>query len=204
MSSSNSLSNPSRPFVADTSVLINLNASGRAHDLIRAFPNRFVVTENAISELAAGIKNGHEDGRQVETLMSAGLIELAVLSEDAMATYSALIEGSAARTLDDGEAATIAFAYHSGGVALLDERKARSRCVTDYNGLPLASTVELFLHESVGGALGNQGMIDALLAALQKGRMRVPLELVGMVVGLIGEKHAVNCPSIPRNWRSSK
>lgn len=204
MSSSNFLSNPSLVLVADASVLINLNASGRAADIMQAFPNGFAVTENAVVELASGTRNGHDDERQVGALIEKGLLSFVALSGDALETYGSLIEGNAPNTLDDGEAATIAYAHHSGGLALLDERKARRRCSADFGSLPIACTADLLLHRNAEATLGHQGQIDAILGALQNARMRIPLELIGQVVELIGEQSAGQCPSIPRAWRSSQ
>jgi hypothetical protein len=54
MTSSGFLLNPGAGLVADASVIINLNATARAADIIDAIPHPFLVTENAFSELEAG------------------------------------------------------------------------------------------------------------------------------------------------------
>ena len=50
------------------------------------------------------------------------------LGDDGKRVYGSLVEGTAARTLDDGEAATIAYAHEAGAVALIDEKKAQAIC----------------------------------------------------------------------------
>ena len=51
---------PGSILVADASVVINLNATDRAREIIRAFPGKFVVTNFAYKELLAGAR-GDED-----------------------------------------------------------------------------------------------------------------------------------------------
>ena len=100
--------------VADASVIINLNATGRARDIIQAQPGSLVVTENAFAELSAGAKKGHDDHVQLQALIDIGAVRIVTLGEAGASIYAALVEGSALRTLDDGEAATIGYAHETG------------------------------------------------------------------------------------------
>jgi predicted nucleic acid-binding protein len=84
------------------------------------------MTDNACAELEAGARNGHGDHSQLLELINAGLVREASLGKASLPIYEALIDGSTVRTLDDGEAATIAHAQKISGVALIDERKART------------------------------------------------------------------------------
>ena len=188
-------------FVADASVVINLNATGRALDIIRAQPGSLAVTESVFSELARGTRNGHSDAEKLQALIDCGAVRLAQLGDAGNDIYASLVEGSAVHTLDDGEAATIGHAYEIGGVALIDERKARNNCTTDFPGLAVASTVDLLTHETVGGVLGQQGQIDAIVSALRIARMRVPSHQVSMVIELIGAETAATCSSLPKAIR---
>src|SRR5215469_16749115 len=52
-------------------------------------------------------------------------VRVVQLGDDGKRVYGSLVEGTAARTLDDGEAATIAYAHEAGAVALIDEKKAQ-------------------------------------------------------------------------------
>lgn len=67
----------------------------------------------------------------------------------------------------------------------------------------MVSTVELLLHETVAMALGEKRQIDAVVSALQLARMRVPLDQIGRVVGLIGESRAASCASLPKAARAA-
>lgn len=189
--------------VADASVVINLNATDRAIDIIHGIPGSIVVTENALAELTAGEHNGHSDSTKLLELIDIGAVGLVKLGEREMSIYTSLVAGSAARTLDDGEAATIAYAVEAKALALIDERKARKLCINEYPSLPLASTVDLFLHSSVRRAIGERGLIEVLIRALRIARMRVPSHQIDMVIELIGEEAAVCCKSLPKTSRSA-
>jgi predicted nucleic acid-binding protein len=201
MNSSSFPISPRAVLVADASVVINLNATARAADIIRALPNRLVTTDNAFIELTNGACDGHDDARQLQVLIEQGLVQVVSLSDAGSGIYEALIEGTALRTLDDGEAATIGYAHEAGAIALIDERKARGLCAERFPRLRVASTVDVLMHEWVVAALGQDGQIDAIVRALQIARMRVPPEQLAKVVNLIGSQHAAFCESLPRAAR---
>lgn len=204
MNSSSFPANPRTVLVADTSVIINLNATGHAADIIRAYPGSVVVTAIVFAELAAGSSNGHSDYKKLRSLVDAGAVGLVQLGETGNFVYSSLVEGSAPCTLDDGEAATIAYAHESGAVAMIDEKKATSICESEFPALAVASTVDLLTHHVIENALGKEGQINAILNALLDARMRVPPHQTEMIVKLIGEDNAARCKSLPRAVRVTK
>jgi hypothetical protein len=201
MSSSNFLTNPHTILVADASVVINLNATGCARAIITAFPNRWAVTANALAELVNGMRNGHDDARALQMLIDAGVVDLVGLGDTGGKVYEKLIDGSALRTLDDGEAATIGYAHEVGGIALIDERKAINLCADSFPELLVVPSIQLLLHEAVVRALGPQGHIEAIIGALQKARMRVPPDQITRVVAIIGQESAAACLSLPKAAR---
>jgi predicted nucleic acid-binding protein len=203
MSLSNFLINPHAIIVADASVVINLNATGRAREIIAARPNRWAVTENAFAELVSGTRNGHDDAHRLQGLIDDGLVDIACLGADGSDIYEALVGGSALRTLDDGEAATIGYAREVSGIAMIDERKARTLCADMFPELPVISTVELLLHESITLALGERGRVEAIIGALQLARMRVPPNQISSVVAVIGAENAASCMSLPKAARAA-
>lgn len=198
MSLSSFLTDTRVRLVADASVIINLNATACAAAIIKAVPNSFVVTENACTEIEMGARNGHDDHRQLVELIGAGLIERVRLGAAGAATYESLIDGSALKTLDDGEAATIAYAHRNACIPVIDERKARTLCAASFPGLAVASTAELLMHKSIAAAIGAQGQADALVNTLTAARMRVPLELLEQLMAIIGPDRAALCASLPR------
>jgi predicted nucleic acid-binding protein len=188
--------------VADASVIINLNATGRARDIIQAQPGSLVVTESAFAELAAGAKKGHDDHAQLDALINIGAVRIVTLGESGDSIYASLVEGSAVRTLDDGEAATIGYAYEAGAIALIDERKARTICGRDFPHLSVASTIDFLMHELVAGALTARGQVEAIVNALRNARMRIPPHQIELVIKLIGEKNVAACDSIPKKVKA--
>lgn len=195
------LSNASGRIVADTSAIINLNATECAADILRALPERVVVVDIAADELEDGRKKGRRDAEMLAQLKTAGLIEIESLGEKGEALFAQLVVGPANSTVDDGEAATIAYAVeHSLGV-VVDDGKARRICRERYSEVPVQCSVELFQHPSVQGALGKARISSAVLNALQKARMRVLPEHVQWIVSVIGAANASSCRSLPKRSR---
>jgi predicted nucleic acid-binding protein len=203
MSSSSFPLSPHIPLIADASVVINLNGTGRAADVIQAAGSPFFVTENASAELASGSARGHRDYDQLLELVDSGHVRLVSLQSTGLRLYEPLIDGSTATTLDDGEAATIACASEISGVALIDERKARTLCRNSFPKLPVLCTVQLLMHELITESLGKEIQIGAIVSALTRARMRVPQELIVPVMNVIGPERAAQCLSLPKSARQS-
>ena len=110
MTSSSFLDDPGAPIVTDASVIINLVATRAAAEIVDAFPNRFLVTTHVRRELWEGRGRGHGSWKGLEALIADGSIEPVELQRSDEPVYRSLVEGEAVKTLDDGEAATIAHA----------------------------------------------------------------------------------------------
>lgn len=149
MGLSNSLSNITLPLIVDASVVINLNASGFASEIIKALPSRMMVVGSVLSELERGKDRGRHDGRMLADLITSGLVDKVELDEEGIKHFTRLVTGSTANTLDDGEAATIAFAIQESAVAVIDERKANRICSEHFPALKVACTADLFMHPYV-------------------------------------------------------
>ena len=201
MSCSGFLTRLDTTLVIDTSVAINLIATRRAQDIIAAQSGAVVVTKHAFCETASGSSKGHRNSEVIQDLISAGVLRVAQLGDRGCRIYASLVDGSAARTLDDGEAATIGCACELAGVAAIDERKARSLCSEAFPQLEVISTVDILLHECARQVLGEEGQIEAIVRALRDARMRVPPHQVKIVVNLIGESVAATCSSLPKSSR---
>ena len=197
---SHSLPESWRAIVADTSAIINLNATGRAEEIFALLPSPAVVTESVRLELEAGRIRGHRDAVGLEALVRCGACRIVEIGEGA-SIQRALVEGSTRDTLGDGEAATVAYAAAYGGAALMDDRKARRICNERFPAITVVPTVELLLHPAVKGALGEKGQADVIVAALQRARMSVPMEWVADVVSVVGRDRAASCPSLPASAR---
>ena len=67
------------PVVADTSVVINLNATGDGEAILGALPNRCVIVEEVSRELEAGRRTGRGDADALGALIEQQLVEHAQL-----------------------------------------------------------------------------------------------------------------------------
>ena len=182
--------------VADTSVLINLEASGHAGTIIQAAFGVLLMTRNAVEELYEGERHGYSTATELRTLQSAGVVKVVELDDAEEEIFRALIEGPAVHTLGDGEAATIAFAVQNNAIALIDENKAKRICAERYNGIHVITTTDVMLHSQIVLALG-ASHVEAVHAALKYARMHVPSERVSDIVQLLGHDRLVECPSLP-------
>ena len=195
------LRKPSGSFVADTSTVINLNATQCAAEILAVLPERVVVVDIVVGELEGGRRNGRTDADMLVDLRKAGLVEVDSLGNAGEILFEQLVAGAASETLDDGEAATIAYAVeHSLGI-VVDDGKARRICRERYSGVRMRSSVEIFQHSSLHTALGRERLAAAVMNALQIGRMRVLQEHVPWVVELIGDQSASACRSLPQRSR---
>jgi predicted nucleic acid-binding protein len=184
--------------VADTSVAINLNASGCASAILRALPYAMVIVDVVISELESGREKGRKDAELTAALIAAKQLERISLGNLGLRHFEDLVVGLAAETLDDGEAATLAAALERRAVALIDEKKAARIAGERFPNLRLASTLDIFAHATVCAALGPEVLEGAVFRALTEARMQVPKSHIEWVYELIGVEKASMCPSLPR------
>lgn len=192
-----SYDNPLPRMVIDTSVCINLNATGYAKEILTAIPNKSVIATAILKELECGRLTGRDDAELTAKLVSLEMIEVVQLGEIGLRQFEELVSGSAEHTIGDGEAATIALAMESGGIVLIDERKATRICATRFKDLHLLSTVDLFMHPQVEKALGRNSLKQAVLRALERARMNVPPHHLDWVTDLVGTEGALQCKSLP-------
>jgi predicted nucleic acid-binding protein len=195
------LTDPRALLVADASTVINLNATGCAREVIQALPNRLVVVDVVPDELARGRQRRRQDSELLNELVVFNVVEIVRLDEKAAQYFEELVVGPAAVTLDDGEAATIAYAVSQSAIALIDERKANRICAQRFGNLRVGCTVDIFTHPNVQRALGKEILAGAVFNALCQGRMRVFPRHVEWVVELIGTDRAGLCTSLPSSVR---
>lgn len=189
--------------VVDASVLINLVASGVGDIIADSLPFPLLTPSVVVGELERGLARGRADYVVVMELADKGLIRIADLADSEEAEFLDLISGATAETLDDGEAAVIAYSVPHSGIAVLDDSKAERIAASRHRHLKIANSVDLFKDSGVQDALGPDGVSAALLKALQLARMRVPPVHVNWVVETIGKDNASRCTSFPRSIRRS-
>ena len=176
--------------------MINLAATGSPERIISALPNPVVVTGDVRLELARGAEKGLKTGKKLQSLIESGVVGLARLGEDGKEICESLVAGGILHALDDGEASVIAHAVETGGVAMIDEKKARRICEESFPQVATVTTVDLLLDKRIERALGKEGQRDAVYNALRKAHMNVSGEIEGRVVELIGKSRAKDCVSL--------
>lgn len=190
------------PIVLDTSVVINLFATGVAKEVFQVLPKSPLVTRVAHGELLKGTaQQGYQTSQDLQTLADKGIVEFVDLSPEAEATFFGLVSGSSVESLDDGEAATVAFASETAAWAAIDERKARRICRDSFPGVHVASTVDIFASSAVTNAFPRSALANAVYKALIHARMGVSDRELDWVVGLIGAERVGQCRSLPRRSR---
>lgn len=197
------LFNRSAPLVLDASVAINLNATGNCASILDAVPNPIVILDVVSQELDVGRFKGRTDAEMVKTLIKSGLIQTVSLSPESEGNFLALVCGRGSATLDDGEAATIAWAVAHGGIPIIDEKKGLAICQERFPSVPTASTVDILSHADVVAALGPGALVDAIFNALTLARMRVQDRHIPWVIEQIGFSRASECHSLPLNARTA-
>lgn len=183
--------------VADTSVIINLNATGCAEEILKALPHRLAIVDVVVDEVEGGVRKGRQDAVKLAGLIDANLVQVVKLGQPGLAVFESLVVGAASDTLDDGEAATIAYAEEAGAVALIEERKARRLAAKRHARLPLGCTADLLRLAEVERAIGPAGIAAAVHSALVGARMRVLAPDMDWVVRVIGDERAAHCTSLP-------
>lgn len=196
------LIDPAAPVVIDASTVINLNATACGPRILKAIPNPFIITDVVQGELLEDRRNGRNDEQLVAELVAAGLISVAKLDDLTESHFEDLVIGRGDATLDDGEAATIAYGVEKGAIALIDERKATRICGERYPRLTVGNSFDVLTHPAVLPALGSDATADAVFNALRLARMRVPPLLLKWVVELIGAERAAMCECLPRAFRT--
>lgn len=195
-----SLNDVDAKFIVDASVIINLNASGYAPEIIRSHRAILVASDVVKSELGFDRKNGRDDGQMANALVEQGLLKYLPFDDDAEKVFESLVSGEAGQTLDDGEAATLAIAATGNAVAVVDELKAIRISSERFPSLALVSTTDLLLSESVERTIGAERMADAVFKALIGARMSVPDRHHSRLVELLGDK-LLTCKSVPASVR---
>src|SRR5262249_23466094 len=92
------LSNQAAPIVGDTSTIINLNATGCASAILRAVPNRFIITDVVLDELGEDGQSKRNDAELAAKLIEQGLISVAEVASLAGDDFERLVAGTSAAT----------------------------------------------------------------------------------------------------------
>lgn len=197
----NFLANSVAPMVADTSVVINLDATTHFGPILASLRNRLLIPTAVEIELRRGEMEGGHGENALWEFIASGRAEVVALTPDGLGQFRDLTSGLAAETLGDGEAATIACAHELNAIALIDERKGLRISAERFSSLAAATTLQVLAHPQVQTSLGRETLSEAVFNALTRARMRVPQEYHRWVVDLIGADNVRKCHSLPRSLR---
>jgi len=190
----------SGPLVVDSSVIINLNATGRASDIVRAFGVTLCASTVVRDELQIDRFNGRDDGRLARALVYERLLEFVPFDDDGEFIFASLVTGSADQTLDDGEAATLALGATHGRTVVIDERKALRIAADRFAAMQVIATADILCSDLVLAAFGRQQVADLVFNGLTGARMGIPERHHDFVAELLGPRIA-ECRSLPASLR---
>ena len=196
MTYSSSLADKTIPLVLDTSVLINLHASGHGCRILGAIPNDIFVPRIVAAELDSQSDGPRGEHHFTKKMADIGKFQLIAMNQREYALFGNFVSGTP--SLGDGEAATIAISSCRRYFPIIDERKGRLRAQEHLCGNHPGWSLDLFRHPRVVAVLGTNDALDALYCALREGRMRIHEQHCEQVVSLIGVPRALECSSLPR------
>ena len=188
------------PIVADASVVINIIASGFDATILGPLGSPLRVPGEVRAEIEKGRRRGREDAGKLAALVDGGQVAIVNLGAAGMSRFSTLVVGALRDTLDDGEAAAIAYALEHRATVLIDEKKATRICAERFPRLTVGSTIDLVGCKAVQAALGAD-LDDAIFNMLSVGRMRVLPRHLDWVVEQIGPHRAAQCAALPARYR---
>ncbi|MBI4333996.1 MAG: hypothetical protein HY673_22260 [Chloroflexi bacterium] len=121
--------------ILDASTLLNLYATAKLPEIISALPEKFLVADYVSEHEALYTRRKGTDGTEnreavdIKPLLSAGVLsEVRLNDEEEQKTFIDL-----AAELDDGEAVTIALAFHRQYTVATDDAKARRVASSGWN-----------------------------------------------------------------------
>ena len=161
----------------DTSVVINLLATGRMSDIVGCLGINILVPSQVRREVLRDPISKLPLDENNHPLDRVEGVKIVALSASSLALFLSLVEGEAAHGLGDGEAAAIAHAATGNHAVAIDERKARRILHSHFSEISLVSSIEILTSPLVAAALTSIGAQKAIDDANMFGRMHIPRDL---------------------------
>jgi predicted nucleic acid-binding protein len=179
------------PLFLDASVIINLVASDRSDEILKALARPIIIEKTACFEFKRDPRDGADAQVAINSLVNNGRLKVISLSDLQYETFINLTGALPPDDIGDGEAATIACA--SGvGAAVIDDRKAIRIAVKDFPHIAIYSSLDLLCADCVFSALGKDVVTSAVRDSINMARMRIPHRWKNWVLDFVGEKSMVN------------
>ena len=184
--------------VLDASVTINLLGSGISSTILKAIPSRILMERRAYREIRRHPIKSRDLASELDEWRTNALVEVVALDKDGRQVFDEFMAASLGSTLDDGEAATIAYVAGMPGnaVPVVDDKKATRIFRERWPGHPITDSATLFRILAETRLLSRDTVREAVYSALRNARMRVSFEMKPWVVDLIGKDRAADCSSL--------
>ena len=182
----------------DASVAINLLGTGAGAAILEATPAPVLMEEHAFREIRRHPIPSRDHTEDLGAWQDSGLLTVVSLFGEGKHIFEGPPGNGLVTQLDDGEAATIAYAVSEGKntVPVIDERKATRLFKERWPDLQVIDTVTLVRSLVEIKTLSEDLARGAIHSALLHARMRVVPEMREWVIGLIGPDLAAKCPSL--------
>lgn len=162
-----------RSLVLDTSVWINLLATGHASEIVERLACPIAVPEQVLGELKLDPVTRRPFVGDIHPALQIPMVELVSLGSDELDTFVQLVSAEAPDRLGDGEAASIAIALRRQLQLGIDERKANRILRERFSSIPAFRSTDLLAHPSVVRGLGQATASDCYERAVKYGRMHI-------------------------------
>ena len=91
------------PVIADTSVVINLNATKCAETILDELPNPFLVVSEVALELESGLQTGRNDAAALKEWRTSGRVQIVPLGDTGTRHFFNLVSGPPLKHLMTGK-----------------------------------------------------------------------------------------------------
>jgi predicted nucleic acid-binding protein len=185
------------PFVLDASAIINLLGTGIAGQLLSLLQVPIFAEQMAIREVIRHPIPKVDHAAELSALETGGILHCQTMDAEAREIFRELTASDLSGGLDDGEAATIAYAitHSTDTTPIVDERKATRIFRQRWPNRSAVGTAALLSDARIVDAISEEQLREAVYSALLHARMRVPPELRLWTLDLIGPERAASCAS---------
>lgn len=188
-------------YVMDASVVINLLATGCFSKILARTPGRFVIVQHVKDEVKLDPLTRKSRDSILDSFIDSGSLQVVELGDDEFNTFVDLVGAPAPDDLDDGEAATIAYANHNFACPIIDENKGRRICRERFPALDVFDTVDLLRMVKYGDGLSEIEFIRGVECALTIGRMRVAEHHLEWLSSMVSREALLGAPGLKRAAR---
>lgn len=184
-------------WVLDASVLINILATGEAHELLGILPYECLVERHAFYEVRRDPSGNLPSPVPLESLLTAGLLSKSNMTNQELDLFLYL---AAEKDLGDGESGAIALGYCRQLIIATDDVKAL-RVGNEVGGLTFKGSIDIFRAAEESRLVDSTELQKWIDRALVIGRMRVADSDLPWLVTLLGEEKCSGYPSLRRAMR---